>query len=86
MHAQVRKGRYVVLMAGETPFGSAARPTFRLAGEALALAKVESAAGPELKLHYFAPARDRPGARQHRLRLRLHWAFSLVPALRSRRI
>lgn len=63
----MRKGRYVVLMAGEAVGGSAARPTFRLAGEALALAKVESAAGPELKLHFFAPARNRPGAPQHRL-------------------
>ena len=66
MRTQVRKGRYVVLTAGEAVGSGAARPTFRLAGEALALAKVESAAGPELKLHFFAPAGDRPGAPRHR--------------------
>ncbi len=60
--AQVRKGRFVVLVAGEDA-GGGGRPTFRLAGEALALARVESVADAAVKLHFFAPADDRPGAR-----------------------
>jgi len=59
---QVRKGRFVVLAAGAGAGGGAA-PTFCLAGEALALARVESVADAAVKLHFFAPADDRPGAR-----------------------
>ncbi len=59
---QVRKGRFVVLAAGEGAGGGAA-PAFCLAGEALALARVESVADAAVKLHFFAPADDRPGAR-----------------------
>lgn len=55
----MRKGRFVVLVAGEA---TSARLTFRLAGEALALARVESVAEAAIKLHFYAPAVDRPGA------------------------
>ncbi len=55
----MRKGRFVVLVAGEA---TSALPTFRLAGEALALARVESVAEAAIKLHFYAPAGDRPGA------------------------
>lgn len=55
----MRKGRFVVLVASEA---TSARLTFRLAGEALALARVESVAEAAVKLHFYAPAGDRPGA------------------------
>ncbi|KAK9832747.1 hypothetical protein WJX81_007224 [Elliptochloris bilobata] len=59
--SQVRKGRFVVLVAGYGAGGDMARPTFCLAGEALALARVESVAEGAIKLHSYAAACDRPG-------------------------
>jgi len=55
--AQVSKGRYLVMTAGE----DAGALAFNMAGETLWLAKVEHRGHDSLRLHYYQHIAQQPG-------------------------